>query len=320
MSRLTQRNADSELHLVEVDTGESFEVAPHAEAALVGSPSWLADGSGFFFTSDAGRDRSAIAFFDMASRAWRYVLERHWDMSCLMNWPGDRLLIETNEDGYTRAEVVDPSSLGSLGPIPLPGDGLAGFGFSRDGRHLAYSFTSPVEPGDAWCYDCETGATVRLTAGPSQVPRHALAEPGLQHVAAPDGERIPLFVYRSSRPAGRGAPVVVYLHGGPEAQYRPRFDPLVQYLVGHGYAVLAPNIRGSSGYGKRFEHLDDGRNRLDAVSDLAAIHDWIGATMAWTPTAPHSWAAPTGATSSSPASLGSPISGPPESTWSEYRA
>jgi dipeptidyl aminopeptidase/acylaminoacyl peptidase len=72
--------------------------------------------------------------------------------------------------------------------------------------------------------------------------------------------------------------VVVYLHGGPEAQHCPTFDPIVQYLVAGGYAVVAPNVRGSTGYGKRFEHLDDGRRRLDAVADLAAVHDWIAST------------------------------------------
>jgi dipeptidyl aminopeptidase/acylaminoacyl peptidase len=108
-----------------------------------------------------------------------------------------------------------------------------------------------------------------------------MVTPTMEPIASFDGESIPTYVYR---PGPSGAldedpvPVVVYLHGGPEAQHTPTFDPIVQYLVAAGFAVVAPNVRGSTGYGKRFEHLDDGRKRLDAVADLAAVHDWIAAS------------------------------------------
>jgi dipeptidyl aminopeptidase/acylaminoacyl peptidase len=103
-----------------------------------------------------------------------------------------------------------------------------------------------------------------------------MVEPALDAVSSVDGERIPFFLYRPPD-AERPAPVVVWLHGGPESQYVPRFDPTIQYLVSRGYAVLAPNIRGSTGYGRRYEHLDDKRRRLDVLHDLAAIHDRIAA-------------------------------------------
>ena len=90
-----------------------------------------------------------MAFFDLGGRTWRYVLSG-------IGTPArdelalDRLLVETNEDGATRAELIEPGTLRSVGEVPLPGRGSASFGFSRDGRYLAYSFTSPVQPGDAW--------------------------------------------------------------------------------------------------------------------------------------------------------------------------
>ena len=125
--------------------------------------------------------------------------------------------------------------------------------------------------------DCEEGSTARLTGWPDAMPAVSLVEPRLAHVVSFDGERIPLFVYRPEKAKRQPVPVIVYLHGGPEAQYIPRFYLLIQYLVAHGYAVVAPNLRGSTGYGRRFEHLDDGRRRFDVLSDLAAIHDWIAA-------------------------------------------
>jgi len=105
-----------------------------------------------------------------------------------------------------------------------------------------------------------------------------LREPELHRFESFDGESIPVFLWE---PEGDGPfPVVLTVHGGPESQYRPAFlpsfTPLTQHLVSRGYAVAAPNVRGSTGYGKRYEHLDDVRLRLDSVRDLSSLHDWLG--------------------------------------------
>jgi len=99
-------------------------------------------------------------------------------------------------------------------------------------------------------------------------------EPEVHRFTSFDGESIPLFVYRPRGTRG-AAPVVVVIHGGPESQFVPSFNPVVQYLVHRGYAVVAPNVRGSTGYGKRFHRLDDKRKRLDSVRDLEALHAWL---------------------------------------------
>jgi len=101
--------------------------------------------------------------------------------------------------------------------------------------------------------------------------------PELHRFASFDGEQIPVFLYRP-RTTEATPPVVVWVHGGPESQYVPSFNPVIQYLVARGYAVAAPNVRGSTGYGKRFSQLDDRRKRLDSVADLAALHDWLRGT------------------------------------------
>jgi dipeptidyl aminopeptidase/acylaminoacyl peptidase len=99
-----------------------------------------------------------------------------------------------------------------------------------------------------------------------------LTEPELHRFRSFDGESIPVFLFEP--PAREGPPPVVFvIHGGPEAQLRPIWQPLSQYFVSHGLAVAAPNIRGSTGYGKRYQHLDDVERRLDSVNDLAALHD-----------------------------------------------
>jgi dipeptidyl aminopeptidase/acylaminoacyl peptidase len=275
VERAGEQAGDNEMLLVDLHTHEVTEVMPHREAAFVGPPAWFPDGSTFFVASDVGRDVAAVARVDRAAGDWSYVIEGPWETTCTMNWPGTRLLVRCNEAGVTRACIVDPRTLHSVREVALPGAGVADFGFSRDGRYLAYGYSSAVEPGDAWCYDCESGRNWRLTHVSPELPP-ALVEPTHEESVSFDGEVIRMYVYRPARGRRSPSPVVVYLHGGPEAQYVPSFDPLIQFLVAHGCAVVAPNLRGSTGLGRRFEHLDDGRRREDVLADLAAVHHWIG--------------------------------------------
>src|SRR4051812_29318982 len=134
------------------------------------------------------------------------------------------------------------------------------------------AYSSTTQPNDVYLYDLDARELTRLTTSPRAVDSAALAEPELHRFESFDGESIPVFLFR---PAGEGPfPVVVTVHGGPEAQWRPSFSPgfapLTQHLLSRGYAVAAPNVRGSAGYGKRFEHLDDVRLRLDSVRDLGS--------------------------------------------------
>ncbi len=271
--RLTERSGDNDLYLVDLAAGETIHVSPHGDEAVFGPPAWLAGGDAFLFATSTGRDTAAIARYALAERRWEYVLEDPWDVECSIDWTGRQLLVEANEDGYSRLELRDPDSLVLRLEVPLPGRGVvASTAFSQDGRHLAFHFTSPLEPGDVWLLGTGEGSLERLTTSPSSVPRKALVEPELHRFRSFDGESVPVFTYV---PPGPPAPVVVTIHGGPESQLRPVFSPVTQYLAANGYAVAAPNVRGSTGYGKRYEHLDDVRLRLDSVRDLVSLHDWL---------------------------------------------
>ncbi|MHB1928971.1 MAG: alpha/beta hydrolase family protein, partial [Acidimicrobiales bacterium] len=129
---------------------------------------------------------------------------------------------------------------------------------------------------DVWVHDRDSGRTTRLTHSPAPCPPHELVAAEESEVESFDGERVPLFVLRP--PSGEAPPpVVVVVHGGPEGQSQPMFNPILQALALAGYAVVVPNVRGSTGYGKRYASLDDTTRRLDSVRDLAAVHAWIGA-------------------------------------------
>ena len=274
VARLTNRSFDNDVYLIDLDTGEHLHVAPHESEASVGSPRWLPDGSAFFFGTEIEREFGAIARFDTADASWRYVLEGEWDMSCGIDWPGRTLLVTTNDEGYTNLDLYDAHSLSKRGSVELPGRGIAGGAFSHDGSQLRLTFVSSAEAGDAWLCDVGTRRTTRLTTSPNAVPHEVFVEPEVQRFTSFDGQSIPLFVYRP-RNADGDVPVVVVIHGGPESQFVPSFNPVVQYLVYRGYAVVAPNVRGSTGYGKRFHRLDDKRTRLDSVRDLEALHGWL---------------------------------------------
>jgi dipeptidyl aminopeptidase/acylaminoacyl peptidase len=148
---------------------------------------------------------------------------------------------------------------------------IEGLVLSPDGGTLAFGFSSPRMTWDAWLLDTGIGAARQLTRSPTTVPAEGLRAPSLERFASFDGESIPFLVYRPA--TADPAPIVLEIHGGPEAQRHPMWIPLVQYFVAEGFAVVQPNVRGSTGYGKRFEHLDDGHLRLDTVRDVAVLHD-----------------------------------------------
>ncbi len=282
-ARLTERPGDNDIHLIDVRSGEVVHASPHDDEALFDRPAWLPDGSAFLFATNSGRDLTGIARYELSSGSWRYVHEAEWDLSCSIDRAGQTLLVEVNEDGYTRLELRDPETLELRREVPLARRGVAPLGrpalsprLSRDGSFVVYHVSSPVEPGDAWRFDIQTGETTRLTQSPADLPLDELVEPELHRFASFDGEQVPVFLWLPRR-RDRPAPVVVAVHGGPEAQFRPtwRDGALIQYLVARGFAVAAPNVRGSTGYGKRYEHLDDVRLRFDSVRDLAALHDWL---------------------------------------------
>ena len=272
VDRAGERSGDNDLYLCEAHSGEVRHLTPHGEAAEFYAPAWL--GETLVLSTNDRRDTFAIAC-DGA-----LVCESSWDLYCAADAAGRSLLVHANEDGYSRLTLHEPRTFEALEDVPLPGRGVVEHPvFSPDGSLLAFSFSSPVEPHDVYLYDLDARSLARLTSSPRAIDPATLAEPTLHRFASFDGESVPVFLFE---PEGEGPfPVVVTVHGGPESQwlpwFAPSFAPLTQYLVSRGYAVAAPNVRGSTGYGKRYEHLDDVERRLDAVQDMAALHAWLSA-------------------------------------------
>jgi dipeptidyl aminopeptidase/acylaminoacyl peptidase len=274
--RLGEPAGDSDLYLLGVETGEVRHVTPHEGSVDYATPIWLPDSSGLLAATNAFGDMRSLARYELASGDWTVVLDSRWDVECAIDDAGRSLLVHGNDDGWSRLELRDPGTLELRGEVTLPARGVVFHPvFSGDGSRLAFGFASAREAIQAHVYDLDSGELRRLT-GDGPFPG---AEPELHRFASFDGEEIPVFLFE---PEGDGPfPVVVCVHGGPESQFQPFFSqgfgPFTQFLVARGYAVAAPNVRGSTGYGKRYEHLDDVALRLDSVRDLAELHAWLAA-------------------------------------------
>jgi dipeptidyl aminopeptidase/acylaminoacyl peptidase len=270
VERVGEQSGDGDIYVCTVATGEIEHLTPHQGAAEYFSVDWLDDR--LVLTTNEGRDTFAI------SVGGELVIESDWDLDCRVDKAGRNLLVIANEDGYSKLTLHDTSGYELRREVRLPGRGVVDHPmFSPDGTLLAFSFSCPVEPHDVYLYDVAAETLTRLTTSPREVETETLVQPTLHRFDSFDGESVPVFLFE---PDGDGPfPVVVTVHGGPESQwlpwFAPSFAPLTQYLVSRGYAVAAPNVRGSTGYGKRYEHLDDIEKRLDSVADLASLHEWL---------------------------------------------
>ncbi|MEO8365314.1 MAG: prolyl oligopeptidase family serine peptidase [Pseudoxanthomonas sp.] len=277
--------ASGKLELFPVDGGKAafggFRFAPGGEAA--------------YFISDEPFEGKAsefktLRFHDPASgKLLQLSGEIPWDVEDMdIAADGKHLAFVTNEDGIGKLHVL---SLPDNRPVELPALPLGvigGIGFSADGKRLALSLNTATSPSDVHVIDLQQGSLVRWTrsevggldaarfVAPTLVrfPTFDNVDGGL---SGKSRRTIPAFYYRPAKlpPSGK-LPVVISIHGGPESQAVPSFNPNAQFLANElGVAVLVPNVRGSSGYGKTYLTLDNADKREDSVKDIGALLDWI---------------------------------------------
>jgi dipeptidyl aminopeptidase/acylaminoacyl peptidase len=271
------RPLDFDLVLIEVSSGEArIPLAHPSEAALVGPPAWVSD-SVFYAASNIGREFAAIVGHDLDTGETTTVPRTGEGFDAEVVSAGSAIVVIENRDGASTMWRYDPRTGARGTDIALPEPGVTQAWFleppvaSADGSRLCYTLSTPRLAGDVYAHDLNDRATLRLTRSPTELAPEALVEPELGEVESFDGERIPLFIFRPRSAESRPA-VVIDVHGGPEAQAMRLFDPGIQALVAAGYAVVVPNVRGSTGYGKRYASLDDTTKRLDSVRDLQSIH------------------------------------------------
>ena len=293
-----QLSLDNDLYLIDLKTKAVSHLTPHEGAAQFGSVRFTPDDHSIVFGTNDKREFYSLAQMDLASKRVDIIDNTEWDLASIEVSPDGGLLAYTiNRDGFSELYVRRLDTNGKplitvIGPkeapIKLPEKGLVGgLEFSRDrsgeadrtGNKLAFVFNSSRYPSDIWLYDLKSRVITQVThSSLAGIPQTSFVEPELIRYKSFDGREIPAWFYKpESSKYNRNMPVIVSVHGGPEGQAQPGFNPITQYYLSRGYAVLAPNVRGSTGYGKTFTHLDDVRHREDSVKDLAASVEWLKA-------------------------------------------
>ncbi|MDP9365930.1 MAG: S9 family peptidase [Chloroflexota bacterium] len=274
--RRQNTNLDADLFLVPLDGGERVLLTPHdGEAAFAGA-AFDPTGGAVYALSNQDSDFVALVRIDLADRSHAVLAAPDWDVEALAVAPdGAHFAYAINEDGASRLILHDIAS-GAERPVTgLPPGVIEGPTWSPDGQRLAFGWSGPRHPSDVWVCDVDGAARQATFSDLAGLDQAGLGEPDITRYPTFDGREIPALWFR---PAGDGPwPVVVDVHGGPESQRRLAWAPITQFLLARGYAVLAPNVRGSTGYGKTYCHLDDVDRRMDAVADLAAASDWLRA-------------------------------------------
>jgi dipeptidyl aminopeptidase/acylaminoacyl peptidase len=276
-------NRETRLLVLDIASGQARELAwSAAEPARYEEPRFVRNGRAILAITNAGSDVRRLVEIDLATGQRRAVSpELPWDVEDYdLSDDGRLLAYAVNEDGFSRVVVQDFVTRRALPqPQGLPRGVLTALAFSPDGHRLAIGMTTATTAGDVWVHEVVgRAAPVRWTQSElGDLDPTRLAEPRLIRFRSFDGLSVPAFVYR---PRGVAAnvrtPVIVDIHGGPESQTRPGWNPGAQYFADTlGATVILPNVRGSDGYGTRYLNLDNAERREDSVRDIGALLDWI---------------------------------------------
>lgn len=267
----------SELVVLEAKQGIVADLTPKERDVAFSGARFSEDGERVFYVSDLGGEYKRLVVRDLAEGTDRVLTEDvSWSVEALEISPDGRTLAVTfNEGGFSRLTFFDARSGRQKLEPKLPPGILSSLEFDAKGRKLAFTLESPSTPGDVYAFDLSTQTLTRWTASETGgLDPKTLARTELFEYPTFDARKIPGLVVR---PKGEGPhPVVVVIHGGPESQSRPYFSAYDALFVGAlEAAVIRPNVRGSTGYGRSYTLLDNADKREDSVKDIGALLDWI---------------------------------------------
>ncbi len=267
--------------LIDVEFGQTIELTPRGgkEKVSYGGGEFSKDGNGIYMTSDQDSEFQRLVYFDLDTRKSKVLTpDIPWDIDSFALSPEGKLLaFVVNEDGVGKLRLWHTAS-GKLLPAPkLPPGSVLGIQWHNNGKDLGFSLVSARSPADVYSFDVTSGKVERWTHSETGgLDTRQFAEPELIGWESFDKRMISGFLYRPAAKFRGRRPVVIDIHGGPESQFRPTFLARKNYLLSElGVALMCPNIRGSSGYGKTFLQLDNGFLREDAYKDIGALLDWI---------------------------------------------
>ncbi len=268
-------NVNNDLYRLDLASCEARLLTPHEADARFSAANVTPDGQSVYLATDRDGDFVRLARLELSTLDLTYLTPDDRDVESVeLSRDGRYLVASRNVEGYS--DVLLFNGHGRRIPDPGVPEGIAGgFAFSPDSKRLAFTLTGPERNPDVWVLDLPDGETRRLTrSSTAGIPPRSFRRPELVRYPTFDGREVPALFYEPENVLD-GTPIVVNVHGGPESQSRPAFAPVTQYLLHRGYAVFFPNVRGSTGYGRAYTHLDDMRLRMDSVKDLAHAAYWL---------------------------------------------
>jgi len=279
------KGTDSNIFVGEVASGKSTLLTPHQGEQLYSANDFSADGKQVLITANAANGYDNVGLLDVASKKITWLTQDKWEISGGSFSPDGKSITWTaNIDGNTDIYMHDIAS-GKTTSLPLPKGvnqvGGAESGFTHDGSRLLYYHNGPNAPNDVWVYSLADGKSRQIThALVAGVRPEDMVEPFLVHYPSRDGKwTISALVYVPyNLPRQAVSPAIVYVHGGPTAQTVNSFSRIIQYMANQGYIVIAPNYRGSTGYGKEFQQANLFDMGGGDLQDVLAAADWIKQT------------------------------------------
>lgn len=270
---------NSNMYLLDVQTGKTQLLSPH-EGDVTYNPQYFSmDGKKLFYTTNEGSEFAYLASYDIASGEKQKVEESNWDvMFANISRNGKYRYVAINNDARTEIRIYDESAGGKLLTIPgLPEGDITGVNISDSEKLMSFYVSSSKSPSNLFVYNFETGQVKQLTSTMSKaINPDDLVAGEVVRFKSFDGMEIPCLLYRPKGLAeGEKVPALLWIHGGPGGQTRLNYSASLQHLVNHGYAVLAVNNRGSSGYGKTFYAADDRKHGNEDLRDCVEAKNWL---------------------------------------------
>jgi dipeptidyl aminopeptidase/acylaminoacyl peptidase len=267
---------DTDLSIYNVTTNETIKINSNQSANS--AQDFSKDNSIFYYTTDDGAEFAYLMSYNLDTQEKKKVLEKSWDISGAgFTSEGNYMVVYVNDDGKNAIEVLDAKT---MKPIELPDFGdksITSVAFSDDEKWMRMYVGGSNSPSDLYTYNFNTKEQHKLTdVLNKEINADDLVTAKVIRYKSFDGTIIPAIYYLPLQASAENkVPAMVWVHGGPGGQTRQGFSSLIQYMVNHGYAVLAVNNRGSSGYGKTFYQMDDLNHGEKDLQDCVEGKNWL---------------------------------------------
>ena len=274
-------SADSKMYLFNRETGETKDISEHEGDVQYNPQFFSSDNKELFYTTDEGAEFVYLVKLNLETGAKEKVYEDKWDVwYAYESENGKYRVIGVNEDAKTKVHIFDLTTGKEVKLPEIEGGSIASVSISDSEKLARLTVSTSASPSNIYVYNFETGDLTRLTDTLNpEMAASDLVEGNVVRFASFDGTEIPAIYYEpKSASKNTKVPALVWVHGGPGGQSRLSYFALIQYLVNHGYAILAVNNRGSSGYGKTFFHMDDKNHGDKDLKDCIAGKDFLAST------------------------------------------